>query len=157
MKHLLISGLAGLLAIGAVAAQLVVPATPKKFGTRPIGGSTTGGVQVIPHEGTTAAKIRYVTHVVLSDERSWTSTDGKILLAKLIAFEDLVVEAPKDAAQPAIPAPPASPTVIRSGKIRLAAENKIYELALDRLSQPDRALVEQIRAARAQKPDTAKP
>ena len=143
--------------MGAACAQFVVPATPRKFVTRPIGGSTTGGVQVIPHEGTGEAKARYVTHVVLSEERSWTSTDGKVLLAKLIAFDDLVVEAPKGAAQPEIPALPANPTVIRSGKIRLVAEKKIYELALDRLSQPDRDFVEQIRAARAKKPEAVKP
>jgi len=149
MKRSLICGLAGLLTLGAVSAQIVVPASPKKFVTRPIGGSTSGGVDVIPHE--TESKVRYVTHVVLSDERQWTSTDGKPLLAKLIAFDDLVVEAPKGA-QPDVPAPPANPSVIRNGKIRLVADKKIYELALERLSQPDRDFVEQIRAARAKKP-----
>ena len=157
MKHSLIRGFAGLLALGAATAQIVVPASPKKFVTRPIGGNTSGGVDVIPHEVAPEAKVRYVTHMVLSDDRQWTSADGKPLLAKLIAFEDLVAEAPKGAAQPTMPAPPATPTVIRGGKIRLAADKKIYELALDRLSQPDRDFVEQIRTARAKKPDAAKP
>ena len=146
-----------MLVLGAVSAQTVVPANPRKFVTRPIGGGTSGGVEVIPREGTTDAKVRYVTHVILSEERSWTSTDGRVLLATLIAFDDLVVEASKGAALPEMPAPPANPTVVRSGKIRLVADRKPVELALERLSQPDRDFVEQIRAARAKKTSAAKP
>ena len=86
-----------------------------------------------------------------------TSTEGKALTAKLIAFEDLVVEAPKGAPQPATPPPPAIPTVIHGGKIRLVGTQKPFELALDRLSQPDRDFVEQVRAARTKKPEVAKP
>ena len=157
MKRSLLCGLVGLLATGAAAAQIVVPATPKKFVTRPIGGNTSGGVEVIPHDAPTEAKARYVTHVVLCDERLWTSADGKPLSAKLIAFEDLVAEAAKGASQPEMPAPPANPTVVRNGKIRLFADKKAYELALDRLSQTDREFVEQIRAAREKKTDAAKP
>ena len=146
-----------MLALGVVSAQIVVPASPKKFVPRPIGGNTSGGVDVIPHEGASEAKVRYVTHVILSEDRSWTSTEGKALTAKLIAFEDLVVEAAKGAPQPVMPAPPAIPTVIRGGKIRLVGTQKPFELALDRLSQTDRDFVEQVRVARTKKPETAKP
>lgn len=146
-----------MLALGALGAQTVVPANPQKFTTRPIGGGTSGGVEVIPREGAAGAKARYVTHVVLSDDRSWTSVDGKVVSAKLLAFEDLVVEAPKGAAPPSMPAPPANPTVVRGGKIRLLADKKPVELALDRLCQPDRDFVEQIRLARANKPAAVKP
>jgi hypothetical protein len=157
MRHALIGGLAGLLAVGGVSAQIVVPPMPKKLITRPIGGGTTGGVEVAPHDGATETKVRYTTRIVLSDERQWTSSEGKPLFAKLIAFDDQVVEMPKGAAQAGTLVPPPNPTVVRDGRIRLVANKKTFELALDRLSQADRDFVEQIRAARAKKPDAPKP
>ena len=123
MKTTLTCGFAGLLALGALDAQTIVPANPQKFTSRPIGGGTSGGVDVIPRDGG-EAKARYVTHVILSDDRQWTSVDGRVLSAKLLAFEDLVVEGPKGAAPPPLPTPPANPTVVRDGKIRLLAAHK---------------------------------
>ena len=94
-------------------------------------------------------KVRHTTHLVVSPLRQWTSTDGRTLDAKLIAFEDLVAEVPKGAAEPVLPAPPPHPTVVQDGKIRLVGGKKPYTLPLDRLSEPDREFVEKIRAAHA--------
>lgn len=152
MNGPLLGVLTGFLLTCGGSAQVVVPASPKKFVTRPIGGGSTGGVEVLPQGGTESQQVRYTTRVVLAESRPWTSTDGKTLEAKLIAFEDLVVEAPKGAPQPAAPAPPANPTVIRNGKVRLVSNQKPFELALERLSQADREFIERIRLQHAKKP-----
>ena len=91
--------------------------------------------------------VRYVTHIVLYQNRWWTNSEGKLLEAKLIAFEDQVAEAPKGGAEPKFTAPPSRPTVIRDGKIRLLVNQKPVELQLEKLSQQDREFVEQINAA----------
>jgi hypothetical protein len=152
MNGTILAVLTGFLLACGGAAQVVAPASPKKFVTRPLGGGATGGVEVLPQGGTQGQQVRYTTRVVLAESRLWTSTDGKTLEAKLIAFEDLVVEAPKGALQPAAPAPPANPTVIRDGKVRLVSSQKPFELSLERLSQADREFIERIRSQHAQKP-----
>ena len=144
-----------LLACG-LSAQMVVPASPRKMTTRPIGGNSSVGVKITPTD-TAEQKVRYTTHVVLADSRQWTSTDGKTLQAKWIAFEDLVVESTKGAPQPAPPALPANPTLVRAGKIRLIGSQKPFELALERLSQADRDFVEQYRAAHPPKAEPTPP
>lgn len=130
-------------------AQVIVPGLPGKFNNRPIGGggSGTAGIRVEPKR---SGKVKYTTHIILSDTRTWTSSEGKPLEAKLLAFEDLVVEVPEGAAQPASPKPPPHPTVVRNDKIRLLpANNKPTEVALTRFSQKDRDFVEQLRKAHA--------
>jgi len=130
----------------------VVPATPKKFTTRAISG---GGSTSTASVGVAAPKpqttVRTTTYIALGDARQWKSTDGKSLLGKLIAFEDLVVETKSgDGAKPAPAAPPAmpdKPTVIRDGKARLLIGTKPFEVPLERLSDEDRKLVEGIRSA----------
>jgi hypothetical protein len=106
-------------------------------------------------EQASAPATRYVSYIVLFDGRLWTSTEGKPLAAKLIAFEDLVVEAPKATAEPTIPQPTSRPTVVRSGKVRLLVDGKPTQVALDRLSQSDRDFVAQIQAAIAKKTSAA--
>jgi hypothetical protein len=124
-----------------------VPATPRKFATRSIGGHTvTGGATVEPGKG--AAKVRHITYGVLSESRNWTSTEGKVLVGRLIAFEDMVVEFPKGAEAPPAPLPPAHPTVLRDGKVRLLVNQKACEVLLERLVQADRDFIEQVRAVR---------
>jgi hypothetical protein len=152
MKFPLDGWLIGLLLTGTISAQVVIPAMPKKIVTRPIGGSSSGGVEVVPKGESGGQKERYITHFVLSEDRQWTSSDGQTLQAKLIAFEDMVVEKPVATAAPTPPVPPANPTVIRNGKIRLVSQQKPFELALERLNQADRDFVEKVRAAHAKKP-----
>jgi hypothetical protein len=135
-----------ILASGA-SAQVVVPATPKKFATRPIeggGGASIGGVEVLPRDGAKDQNVRFTTHIVLSTSRLWTSTEGKLLEGKLIAFEDLVVEAPKGVT-PQSPTPPESPTVVREDKVRLLVKQKPVEIPIKRLSQGDQEFIEQVR------------
>ncbi|GAA5119975.1 hypothetical protein JIN84_21050 [Luteolibacter yonseiensis] len=149
-----ILALFGLLTIPAAFAQTEIPAnptvTPKKFTTRAVGGGVNPGVSI----DTTKPEnpnVRYVTHVVLYQNRFWTSAEGKPLEAKLIAFEDIVAEVPKGATEPVMPAPPENPTVVRDGKIRLLIDKKPVELALDRLSRQDQEFVGQIKASLAKK------
>jgi hypothetical protein len=151
MKCPLIVGVTGVLLACGLSAQVVVPASPRKMTTRTIGGHSSVGVKITPTDPA-EQKVRYTSRIVLADSRQWTSTDGKTLQAKWIAFEDLVVESTKGAARPAPPASPANPTLVRDGKIRLIGTEKPFELALDRLSQADRDFVEQFRAAHPAKP-----
>ena len=141
-----IQGVAGMLMVCGVSAQVVLPASPRNMVNRPTGGGGIGGVSIVTPDSHDAPAVRHITHLVLSESRVWTSSEGQTLQAKLLAFEDVVVEAPKGA-QPAAPAPPANISVIRAGKIRLISDKKPFELALDRLSQADREFVERISAA----------
>jgi hypothetical protein len=141
MKIFMTLGWLGIAALGAVNAQIVIPASPKNFKTRPIEGGTGGGqVEVIPRDSAVPKK-RTITYMVLSESRPWTSTEGKVLEAKLIAFEDIILEGE----DPAAAEPPPHPTVVRNGKVRLLAGKKSYELDLSRLTEPDRSFIEQIR------------
>ncbi|MEO7098401.1 MAG: hypothetical protein ABI162_03500 [Luteolibacter sp.] len=154
MKRLRIVGLLGLSVISPAFSQTDFPGnpmvTPKKFVTRPIGGGVNTGATVEPAKPE-ETKVRYVTHLVLYENRMWTNTEGKPLEAKLIAFEDLVTEAPKGTAEPVMPTPPANPTVTRGGKIRLLVDKKPVEISLARLSQSDQEFVQQMQAALAKK------
>lgn len=118
---------------------------PKKYTTREVGGGAEPGAKVeAPADASTA---RYVTHVILYDTRFWTSVEGKALSGKLIAFEDLVVTAPKDAPMPPMPAPPEKPTLIRDDSVRLLVDKKPVVVPLERLSWQDRELIDGIQAA----------
>ena len=138
--------------VSSLALVQVTPAHPNRFTNRTTGGGTTGGVEVLPRDGGAPKTVRYVTHIVLSTNRYWTSPEGKIVEGKLIAFEDMVTEAPKGAEPPPNPAPPESPTVVRDGKIRLLVKNKPMLAALSRFSAADQEFVEQVRKAYTKKP-----
>ncbi len=141
--------------LGLAAAQ-VVPAHPEGFTKRSIGGVSSGSVEVQPRNGGTPETVRYVTHIILSTDRFWTSTEGKLIQGKLIAFEDMVAEAPKGAEPPPSPAPPESPTVVRDGNIRLLIKNKPVVVPLTRFNTGDLEFVEQVRKACTRKA-TVKP
>lgn len=141
-----------LLGTATTMAQIVIPATPKKFTKRVEGGGSASlGPGLAPSTPKPPPVTRTTTYFTLSDSRQWTSTDGKPLLAKLVAFEDIVIETLGNQAPATPPAMPANPTVVRDGKARLLSGNKPYEVPLDRLSQPDRDFIEGIRAAVAAK------
>lgn len=146
-----ITSLIGILLVSSLPAQTTdIPANPLvpsgKTKTRSIGGGTNPGVSVTRAKPET----RLVTYVVLSESRMWTSSDGKPLDAKLIAFEDMVVKAEGSAA-PAMPTPPANPTVVRDGSARLLVNKQPVVLSLERLSAPDREFIERIRDSLAKK------
>ncbi len=130
----------------------VVPSTPTKFSTRITGGGTNGSASIgMTPKAPTDTTVRTVTYVALSDSRQWKSTDGKSLIGKLIAFEDLVVETKIAAgAKPEpgpLPAMPEKPTVIRDSKARLLVDNKPYEVPLTRLGDDERKFIENLQAA----------
>ena len=129
------------------AATQVVPAHPDRFKNRPTGNTSTGSFELLPKNGDTSNTIRYITYIVLSTDRFWTSTEGKLIQGKLIAFEDMVTEAPKGTAQPPNPTPPESPTIVRDGRIRLLMKNKPVVVPLTRFSKGDLEFVEQVRKA----------
>lgn len=132
-----------------------IPIPGKKRVVREISPDTQGGgVTVEPKPQPLS---RFVTHLVLSESRVWTSTDGKTLTGKLIAFEDLIAEAPKGSTTPPMPTPPPHPTVVRDGKIRLLIDQKTREVPLDRVSLTDQTLVEKIRSQRAAKAPATTP
>ena len=150
MKFPCMLALVGLLGLPSVWAQDSFPGNPivapGKVATRPIGGSVNPGAS-IDSATTRNPNARYVTHIVLFENRMWTNTEGKPLEAKLLAFEDLVVETPQGSAEPVMPAPPAHPTVTRNGKIRLLVNKKAVEISLETLSQSDREFIDQMKAA----------
>lgn len=125
-------------------AQMVTPATPKSFTPREIGGRANPGVEVMPKPATAT---RYTTHIVLTESRIWSRTDGKSLQGKLIAFEDLVAEIPKGSSEPAIPPQPVKPTVIRNAMVRLLVDKKPFEVAMARLSAADQELIHRVQAS----------
>ncbi len=127
---------------------VVRPGTPGGFKGRSTGSNLDPGASVVVPEK--AATVRYVTHVVLFDYRMWSNSEGKPLEAKLIAFEDLVVEAPKGT-EPKMPTPPERPTVIKDGKVRLLVGDKPSIVAMDKLSVGDQEFVKDIDAAIARK------
>jgi hypothetical protein len=152
MKTRWIACSTALIFLPVATAQVVAPASPKKFVPRAIGGGTSGGVQVLPRDSGAPKKVRYTTRIVLSPSRVWTSNDGKPVEAKLIAFEDIVVETPEGAAPPEPPPKPEHLTVVRGGKARLLVNNKPMEVPLSRLSQDDQDFIEEIRKANEPKP-----
>ena len=138
----------GLVLIGSTASGQVVPATPKKFATRAVGGtSSTGVTSVSPPK--TEPIIRTTTYIVLAPSRQWTNSEGKPLVAKLIAFEDITTQTTKaDANNPTQPPKlDGKPTVVRDGKVRLMANQKPYEVALDKLSQADQEFIATVKRA----------
>jgi hypothetical protein len=137
-----------LLATG-VSAQ-VVPTTPTKFATRGLGGGMSSSGVGLSSPPKTEPMVRVVSYIALAEPRQWTSADGKAVIGKLIAFEELSVETTKSAAaaaQPEMPKLQGKPTVVSNGKVRLLVNNKPFETALDRLSPADQAFVEKIREA----------
>jgi len=138
-----------------IASAQVIPATPKKFGKRTTGGATAGGIGILPgNSATTGAKptppppptIRQVVYIVLGEPRQWTSSDGRTLVGKIIAFEESVAQSSGTA--PAVPTPEqmakslsGPPTVVREGKVRLLVNNKPFEVALSTLSSADQEYV----------------
>lgn len=154
MKQAVIGFLLGWAMVGGAAAQVVLPGGAKSPVTRPIGGGVNGGVNggASISGGTPApAKQRYTTHIVLSESRVWQNLDGRTLEGKLLAFEDVVTEVVAGAGEPPAPVPPANPTVVRNGKVRLLVGKKPFELPLTNLVKADQEFIESIRAALAKK------
>lgn len=112
------------------------------------GGVTNGGFSITaPAAPQKKTVITETTYVSLSDFRQWTSTDGKALVGRLLAFEQNTVTVTSATTSDAKPVLPAQITVVRDGKVRLLVQTKAYELPLERLCEADRVLIEKIRSA----------
>ena len=149
------------LALQTLHAQ-VVPTTPTKFTKRNVGNmSDSGGsanIGLSPNATQPKPTVREISYIALSDARQWTSSDGKALVGKLIAFEqsEQVLPTGQSTSNTTTPVLPARPTLIRQGNVRLLVQQKAFELPLDRLSQPDRDFIQNLDAAIAKKAATPK-
>ncbi len=127
----------------------VVPTTPTKFGQRSMGVSNAGGgsasIGLAPGTANPKPVVKQISYIALSESRQWTSNDGKTLVGKVIAFEQMEqVLADGQTDSPEAPKLPARPTVIRDGKARLLVQQKPFELPLERLSEADQTFVRQL-------------
>jgi len=129
----------------------IFPNPPTSFEPRNVDGTQEIEPTIGPSRTKDEKITRYVSQLSLSELRSWTSSDGKVIEAKLIAFEDMSVET-RDGATPPTPQPPKHPTVVRDGTVRLAVHRKPMVLALSRLSKADQEFIEKIRVQHAPKP-----
>ena len=127
------------------------PKTPTAFEPRRIDGSQAIQPNIAPSRTKDEITTRAVTYIVLGDLRQWASADGRTIEAKLIAFEDLVLESKKGAAA-AMPEPPKHPTVVRDGTIRLSVNRKPAVIELSKLGVADQEYVEKVRVRHAVKP-----
>ncbi len=138
----------GLLTSLPLAAQIGIPATPKKFDTTRIGEAASGGSSINNAPLAPAqTKVRTTTHIVLGEPRQWKMADGKSFVGKLIAFEDIVIEGTAAAPMNV----PKKPTVVRNATARFYVNSKVYELALDKLGAEERKFIEDTSAAIAAK------
>jgi hypothetical protein len=125
------------------------------------GGVSGTGASIVSKPSQSKPVVQQIIYIVISEARQWTSSDGKVLQGKLIAFEQ-TTETITDAS-PITSAKPFTPpqiTVVRDGKARLLIGNKPFEIPLERLSEPDRELIEKTRvgiAAQTKKAPEKKP
>ena len=139
-----------LLAVPAAALAQVVPTTPTKFSTKPVGAATaTTGATINPPS--TAPTVKHITYLTLSPLRQWTSTDGRTLMGKLIAWEETVTTGP---APQSATAPPVTtqPTVLKNNQIRLLIDHKAYPVPLERLDPDARKFIGELQAHLVAKP-----
>lgn len=123
----------------------VTPANPTEFKKRDLGGTLGSAVA-----GVSSVKPKTITrrYIAVSDKRVFGSSEGKEIMAQLIAFDQEDVEKAK------LPL-----TLIRDGKIRLLVEGKqkASVVPLSRLREEDQAFVRSVeeanQAAAKQAPD----
>ncbi len=138
----------GLLTSLPLAAQVGIPATPKKFDTNRIGEAASGGSSVgYSQPARPQTVVRTTTHIVFGEPRQWKMADGKSFVGKLIAFEDIVIQGTATAPMNV----PKKPTVVRNAAARFYVDAKTYEVALDKLGAEERKFIEDTAAAIAAK------
>ena len=118
------------------------------------GGFNGGDVGATIRPSQVKPSVQQTTYITLGESRQWTSVEGKTIEGKLIAFEQTIQ---KTADESAPPPDAAQITVVREGKARLLVKSKPVELALERLSEPDRAFIEKIREGIAAQTKKATP
>lgn len=135
----------------AAAPGQAVPTTPTKFDTKPVGAATSSTGAAIAPPKAPASTLRQVTYLTLSPLRTWTSTDGKSLNGKLIAWEETVTTGPTPQALPDQPLT-TRPTVLKNNKARLLIGTKAYEVPLDRLGPEEQKFIRDLQTRLAAKP-----
>lgn len=129
----------------------VLPRTPTSFEPRNVGETSEIEPGIRPEKTKDEKITRYISQLALSEVRQWTSSEGKVIVASLIAFEDLAVESREGVAPPQ-PELPKHPTVVQNGTVRLAINRKPTILPISRLSKADQDFIEKIRLQHAPKP-----
>ncbi|OYV03857.1 MAG: hypothetical protein CFE26_19955 [Verrucomicrobiales bacterium VVV1] len=112
----------------------LLPKTPTAFETRNAGGTAQGDVSVEKKEG----KPTKITYTAVTDSRDWKDTTGKVIRARLLAFD----AAKGDEAN-----------LVRDGKIRLLIDGtkNFSLLSLEKLCTEDRAYIGTLADARKPK------
>ncbi len=110
-----------------------LPKTPTSFETRDAGGTAEGDAAIQKDEGKTTK----VTFTAVTESRDWKDTNGKVIRARLLAFE---------------PASGEEAHLVREGKVRLLVDGakRFSLLPLEKLSTEDRAHIGMLAAARKQ-------
>lgn len=128
-----------------------MPSNPTSFETRGVGQASDATAGIRPEKTKSEKITRYTSQMALSEVRNWTGSDGKIIMASLVAFEDLKVESRVGVAPPP-PQFPKHPTVVQNGTVRLAINKKPVVMSITRFSKADQDFIEQVRLQHAPKP-----
>ena len=135
----MLSPLAGLcFLMTAAQAQLTVPPNPNDVSRRKIGesgGGASAAVGVSPAAG--ASRTIVIQYTAVSPQRQWTNTDGKTMVARLLAFS-----APAEGGTGPV-------EVIREGTVRFLLDRgqEPIDYPLARLSQADQIDIKAIAQA----------
>ena len=125
------------LSVGPVVAQdeqdPSLPKTPTSFETRNTGTTEEGEASIEKQEG----KITKVTFTAVTGSRDWKDIQGKVIRARLLAFEAAEGEVAD---------------LVRNGKVRLLVDGakRFSLLPLEKLSTEDRTHIEILAATRKQ-------
>jgi hypothetical protein len=125
----LMLGSAGL--VSAEEGQPTPAQGPTAFETRNTGDAEEGEVSIDRNEG----KPRKITYTAVTDSREWKDAKGKVIRARLLAFE---------AAEGEVAG------LVRDGQVRLLVDGakRFSLLPLEKLSPEDRAFITGLAAAR---------
>ncbi len=147
MKPFVVAALFWSLGVSLTVAQTTVPSTPGEFLKRKLGESGSGSTGTASTGVKPAAPKTIVIHYVsVSPLRQWSNTEGKTMMARLLAFS-----APKEGEQGPV-------EVIREGKVRflLNGGKEPIDYPLSNLSRIDQTEIKRIaEAARGREPEEA--
>ncbi len=127
----------------------VTPANPSAFAKRDLGGglgSSVAGVQRVKGKTIT------ISYIAVTDPRAWKNTEGKSIVATLLAFEEGEADT---VARPL--------TLIQNGKVKLlvSGKDKASLLPMNKLSDADQSFIKALDAfnkkAAAKKSENRKP
>ena len=126
-----------------------LPDNITKGGVSNTGAST--GASIVSRPSQSKPIVQQIIYIVISEARQWTSTDGKTLMGKLIAWEETVTTGP---APQSATAPPVTtrPTVLKNNQVRLLIDHKAYPVPLERLDPDARKFIGELQAHLVAKP-----